>query len=178
MWLSIVAAFAEWAPKIMEFLKRWWPQVSLACAILFAYLWWGAWSDLRACRGGMAAQNQAFILKQESDQKALANCKGRVVVKPGAVAPGSTLTPCPEVTVDFEGNGSGHSTQTQYVTVTAKCPDQGMDLAIFGGLGTSLSSPMNAHAQLGVRYDHASIYVQKPIEGDFRAGANWEWRFR
>jgi hypothetical protein len=175
MWLKIVALVIEWWPKIVEFLKRWWPQVSLACAIIFAYLWWTAAADLRACRGGMAAQNQAFILKQESDQKALANCKGRVVVKPGAVAPGSALTPCSEVTVDFEGNGSSHSVQTQYVTVTAKCPSSD-GLAIFGGLGTSLSSPMNPHAQLGVRYYNASIYVQKPIEGDFRAGANWEWR--
>lgn len=100
----------EWVQKN----KAHWPA---ACVVLLV-LWIRAEAKYKACADSLGKSKQEVVAMADAKEQAVANCKGRVVIKSVAVPavdgnPGRTIfVPCPEVAVDFDGGGSASGGST------------------------------------------------------------------
>jgi len=115
-WLKVVAI----AKPVLDWAWENRHKASPVLAVLFCVLWLRGCGALTICEASLENRDEDLALALEQSEKVEANCKGKVVIKsvPHVVAGATIFQPCPEVTVDFEGNGG--ATSTQAATASAK----------------------------------------------------------
>lgn len=108
----------------LEFLKRFWPWLSLGAALLFAWLWLSSLSAGRECAEARRALEAALSSAQSQVQtlEAQAKASGTVRVR---IQYRDREVPCPDVEVDGSAVSSGEAIQSQTQTAKATpCPPQ------------------------------------------------------
>lgn len=99
---------------VLDFLKAHWPKLSLACAILFIFLYVRQSGELAGCRANLEAKSAELTQIQASKATAGANTalRGKISLPPcppAAKDGEGKCPPCEAVTIDFEGIANAYA---------------------------------------------------------------------